>query len=329
VGAALHSAPVAALRRLGPGAPLPAIGICTDDNSSGEGGIPMVGTKARGMKFGLHFGMVNPGLWVQLATEADRLGFESVWLPEHLVVPMDASSSPTHGEDHPPIPSNIPVFDVFTMLGFIAARTERIRLGTNVYNIGLRHPFVTARAATTLDILSGGRVDLGIGASWLRQEWDAVGLDFDSRGARVDETIEICQRLWTEDIVEFHGRFHDFGPTAFEPKPVQKPGLPLQIGGDGAAAFRRVATVGAGWMPMNHTLEQLPESMGRIRALAEQAGRTSPIELTMTAEISSADDVAAYAAAGVTRLVVRPWTRTSNALAGIKTFSETVLPLFA
>src|SRR5579863_4422840 len=185
------------------------------------------------MDFGLHLGTVNPRLWADVAEAGDRLGFESVWVPEHLIVPIESTGSPHHGSEHPPIPPTVPIFDSLGVLCHLAARTERIQLGTNVYNIGLRHPFVTARAATTVDVLSGGRLQLGIGASWLRAEWDAVGLDFDSRGARVDETIEVCRRLWTEDVVEHHGRFFDFGPVAFEPKPVRPGGPALQIGGDG------------------------------------------------------------------------------------------------
>src|SRR5262249_25092263 len=154
---------------------------------------------------------------------ADRLGFESLWMPEHLVVPLAASGSPHHGSDHPPIPSNVPMYDVFTYLSHIAAVTTRIRLGTHVYNIRLRHPFVTARAATTLDVLSNGRLNLGIGASWLREEWEAVGLDFDERGSRVDEAVGVCCRLWNDEVIEHHGEHFDFGPTAFEPKPVQRP----------------------------------------------------------------------------------------------------------
>ena len=190
------------------------------------------------MKFALSLGTLNPSVWVDLTEEADRLGFDSVWMPEHLVLPVTLAGSPHAGSEHTPIPADIPVFDALGYLCFLAGRTRRIRLGTQVFNIGLRHPFVTARAVATLDVLSNGRVDFGVGASWLRQEWDAVGLDFDLRGTRVDEAIEVCRRLWSEDVVEHHGRWFDFGPVMFEPKPVQRPGPPLHVGGDGAAALR-------------------------------------------------------------------------------------------
>ncbi|MGY1740054.1 MULTISPECIES: LLM class F420-dependent oxidoreductase [unclassified Blastococcus] len=277
------------------------------------------------MLFGVHLGSVNPGLWTAVAEEADRLGFESVWVPEHLVIPVGSTGSPHAGAEHPPIPATVPVFDAMGVLCHLAARTERIRLGTNVYNIGLRHPFVTARAAATVDVLSGGRLAFGIGASWLREEWEAVGLDFDRRGPRVDEAIAVCRRLWSEDVVEHSGEFFSFPPVAFEPKPVQRPGPALHIGGDGAAALRRAATVGTGWMPMNHALADLPASLARLTELADRAGRETPVEVTLNGDPATPADVEPYAAAGGTRLIVRPWRRSSQAIDGLRRFADEVL----
>lgn len=276
------------------------------------------------MKFGIHLGSVNTRFWGDIAEEADRLGFESLWVPEHVVVPLSATGSPHHGSDHPPIPSDVPIYDALGVLCHLAARTTQIRLGTHVYNIGLRHPFLTARAATTVDVLSGGRLNLGIGASWLRSEWEAMGLDFDTRGARVDEAIEVCRRLWTDAVIEHHGKFFDFGPTAFEPKPVQRP-LALHIGGDGAAALRRAATVGAGWMPMNHSLADLPRSVERLTELAKSAGRDELVEITIGGDVATADDVARYARVGATRLIVRPWTSSREAVDGMRRFADAFL----
>jgi probable F420-dependent oxidoreductase len=276
------------------------------------------------MQFGIHLGSVKLKYWGDVAEEADRLGFHAVHVPEHVIVPIESTGSPHHGDEHPPIPSDIPIPDALGMLCHLAARTEHIRLATNVYNIGLRHPFLTARAAMTVDVLSSGRLDLGIGASWLRSEWEAMGLDFDTRGARVDETIEICQRLWTADVIEHHGRFFDFGPTSFEPKPVQQP-LPLHIGGDGPAALRRAATVGAGWMPMNHSLGDLPASALHLRQLAEDAGRQAPIQITTYGAVTSPGDVEEYADAGVTQLIVTPWASSRDAIDGLRAFADRLL----
>lgn len=277
------------------------------------------------VKFALSLGLLNPSAWVAVTVEADRLGFDSVWIPEHLVLPVDMGGSPHDGQDHPPIPADVPVYDPLVYLAFLAARTTRIRFGTQVYNIGLRHPFSTARAATTLDIVSGGRLDFGIGASWLRSEWEAVALDFDSRGARVDEAIDVCRRLWSEDVVEHHGLFFDFGPVMFEPKPVQRPGPPLHIGGDGPAALRRAATVGHGWIPMNHTVDEIPAKVALLAELRDRAGRPGRTEITLSAPGSGAVDIERCAQAGVDRLLVRPWRRTSDALESIGRFADEFL----
>lgn len=268
---------------------------------------------------------MHPGLWKELTIRAEELGYESVWLPEHLVLPANMSGSPHHGDSHPPIPPQTPMYDAIAYLAFLAGQTSTIRFGTYVYNIGLRHPFVSARAAATLDIVSGGRFDFGVGASWLREEWDAVGLDFSTRGARVDEALQVCKALWTEPTVEHHGRFFDFDAVAFEPKPVQPGGPPVHVGGDGTPALRRVARFGAGWIPMNHTLDQLPASLATLAGLWEEHGRQGRPEVTTSAPAGSVDDVARAADAGIDRLIVMPWTRTREALDGIARFADDVL----
>jgi len=278
------------------------------------------------VKIGISLGMVRPGLWAELTREADRLGYESVWMPEHLVIPVGMSGSPHAGAEHPPIPPDVPVFDVFAYLSFLAGQTEQIHFGTQVYNIGLRHPFIVARAVATLDVVSNGRLEFGIGASWLEAEWEAVGLDFASRGRRVDESIEVCRRLWSEEVVEHHGEFFDFGPVMFEPKPTHAPWPPLHIGGDGPAALRRAALVGDGWIPMNHTLEQIPASATRIAQLREAAGRPGAVEITLGGGGTELDELKRSADAGVGRVLVRPWQRGSEALDGIRRFAEQVLP---
>ena len=276
------------------------------------------------MKFGITLALAHSSLWPELTRRADELGYESVWLPEHLVLPVQMGGSPHHGHDHPPIPPQTPVFDAMGYLSFLAGQTQNIRFGTQVYNIGLRHPFVSARAAATLDIVSGGRFDFGIGASWLREEWDATGLDFDTRGARVDEALEVCRALWTEPVISHHGRFFDFGEVMFEPKPVQPGGPPIHVGGDGKAALCRVARYGDGWLPMNHSLDMLPASLRGLQELWEANGRTGRPEISIGLPVESVDDVKRMADAGIDRLIVSPWQRTSGALDGIARFAEEI-----
>jgi probable F420-dependent oxidoreductase len=249
-------------------------------------------------------------------------------MPEHLVLPVQSDGSPYAGQDHPPIPSAVPVFDALAYLSFLAGRTERIRFGTHVYNIGLRHPFVTARGVATLDVVSGGRAEFGVGASWLEAEWEAVGLDFATRGKRVDEAIEVCRRLWTEPVIEHHGQNFDFGPVMFEPKPVQSPWPPIHIGGDGPAALRRAALVGDGWIPMNHTLDQIPASASRMSAMRESVGRDGTVEITMGVS-ADLDTLRGAAEAGVARALVRPWARGSQTIDGLRRFADEVLEVAA
>lgn len=278
------------------------------------------------MKFGVHLAQANPKGFVDVAVEADRLGYESVWMAEHLVLPVEMGGSPYPGSDHPPIPPELPVFDAWNYLAFLAAETERVRLGTHVYNLALRHPFVAARAIQTLDIVSGGRVEVGVGAGWLESEYEAAGVDFASRGRRLDEAIEVCRRLWSEETVEHHGEFFDFDPVKFEPKPVQRPHPPIVVGGDSRAALRRAARLGDGWAPMAQNLDSLPDTLAELRRLRDHAGRDGePVEVTITARHPSPDEVRAHAAAGVDRLIVSPWERSRDALDGLRTFAETHL----
>ena len=275
------------------------------------------------MKFGVALGALNPHFHLECVDAAERLGYESVWLPEHLVLPVAMSRSPRPGEDHPPIPPTTPVFDAFTYLAFLAARTTTVRLGTHVYNIGLRHPFVSARAAATLDIVSGGRFEFGIGASWLEQEWIAAGLDFSTRGRRVDEIVGVVKRLWSEPTVEHRGEFFDFEAVAFEPKPVQDPWPPILVGGESVAALRRAAQLGDGWVGMGHSFESAARTIEKLREFRRVAGRGSDaFQICLGGSVESRSDVERFEALGVTRLIVSPWKRSPDAVDGLVRFAD-------
>ena len=275
------------------------------------------------MKFGVSVGMLHPHFFGGVALEAERLGFESLWLPEHLVFPTDMSGSPFPGQEHPPVPPSTPVFDAFAYLSFFAGKTSRIRLGTNVYLLGLRHPFVAARAVQTLDIVSGGRAEVGIGAGWLRSEWRAAGLDPRTRGRRLDEAIAVCKRLWSEDVVEHHGEFFDFEPVMFEPKPLQRPWPPLHVGGESEAALRRAAFLCDGWYGLTHDVESARARVNRLHELRREAGRERErFTVTVGAGIASPDDVKRFEDAGVDRVVASPWRRSREAIDGIRRFAD-------
>jgi probable F420-dependent oxidoreductase len=276
------------------------------------------------VKFGIALGQLNPAFFVAATDAAEELGYESVWLPEHLVFPVSMAGSPFVESDHPPVPPSTPVFDAFGYLAFLAGRTTRVKLATHVYNLGLRHPFVAARAVATLDIVSGGRAIAGIGAGWLASEWAAVGLDFASRGRRLDEAVEVCQRLWTDEVIEHHGEFFSFDPVMFEPKPVQRPHPPIHVGGESNAALRRAARLD-GWVGMAHTFGSVAVSVQTLQRLRAEAGREdAPFEVTVGGPVASVDDVRRWEDAGVHRLIVSPWRRSPEAVEGLRRFSELV-----
>jgi len=276
------------------------------------------------VRFALTFGQLNPAFWLEAAVEADRLGYESIWLAEHLVLPVEMRGQLVPGEEHPPIPPSTPVYDVGTYLGFIAGQTSRIRLGTFVYLLAIRHPFVGARMFATLDAISGGRVEVGVGAGWMVNEWEAVGLDPSTRGRRLDEAIEVTRRLWADEVIEHHGEFYDFAPVMFEPKPAQRPGPPILIGGESGRALRRAARLGDGWIGMGHTPETAAAQVAALRRAEADAGRTGPpVEVTVMGQVAEPADLERWAEAGVDRLIVVPWARSREALDGIRRFADT------
>jgi len=275
------------------------------------------------VKYGIALGAANAKFFPDITLEAEALGFESVWLPEHLIFTTRMSRSPHPGETHPPVPPNTPIYDAFAYLGYLAGRTERIRLGTHVYNIGLRHPFVTARAVQTLDIVSGGRVEFGIGASWLEEEWVAAELDFASRGRRVDECIDVCRRLWTEDEVTHAGEFFSFEGAVFVPKPVQRPGPPILVGGESKAALRRAARLGDGWIGMHHDFESGAAQIAALRELLAAEGRdAADFQFCLGGTVGSPADARRWEDIGVTRMVFSPWTSSREAIDGMRRFAE-------
>ena len=280
----------------------------------------MSAAPATTLKVGVWLSKLRPQFFADVAREAERLGYESLWISEHLILPAASEVSPgAAGEAHATISPATPTFDALGYLSYLAGLTSDIRLGTWIYLLGLRHPFVAARAVQTLDLVSNGRVELGIGAGWLAAEWQATGLDFDSRGRRMVESLEVCRRLWREDTVAHHGTFFDFGPVGFEPKPVQQPSPPVHIGGESDTALRRAAALGDGWIGMQHS----PESAGRVvdRLVEFGAGigrRDGSFQVTVGGSIENGSDRAAWEASGVTRLIASPWKRSHEALDGLR-----------
>lgn len=277
------------------------------------------------MRLGVALGALDARYHLEVAEAAERLGYESAWLPEHLVLPVRMSRSPHPGEEHPPVPPTTLVFDAFAYLAFLAGRCPSLRLGTHVYNLALRHPFVAARAVQTLDLVSGGRAEIGIGAGWLEEEWVAAGLDFHTRGRRLDEALAVCKRLWTEPTVEHHGTWFSFPPVAFEPKPVQRPWPPILVGGESDAALRRAARAGDGWIGMSHSHESAAIRVERLHTLLDEHDRgADEFTVCVGATVGDRRDVSRFADLGVTRLIVAPWRRSRDAVEALTHLADLV-----
>jgi probable F420-dependent oxidoreductase len=263
------------------------------------------------MKIGIPLFLLPHRAMAEVAARAESLGFESVWVPEHLVFPTEIRSRyPYTANGIPPIRVDAPHLDPLVTLTHIAAATHSIRLGTNVYILPLRHPLVTARVAVSVDHFSGGRLTLGVGAGWMEEEFVAAGIDFATRGARMRECVRALRALWTESEPSFHGKFFDFGPVKFEPKPMQRPSIPLVFGGETDVALRRAAALGDGWYGVGHTPESAAGQVAKLRTWRAEAGREdAAFEHTVShgAPTLDRDGVRRYRDAGIDRVVVLPW----------------------
>ena len=280
------------------------------------------------MKVGVPLFFVRPTHMADVARRAEALGLESVWVPEHLVFPTAFSSKyPYSADGVPPVTVDMPLLDPLMILAHLAAVTTRIRLGTNVYVLPLRHPIVTARLAVTLDVLSQGRLSLGIGVGWLAEEFRAVGVDFDTRGGRTREAVRVMKALFTEREPSFRGRYFAFEPVRFEPKPIQQPHPPFLFGGETDAALKRAAALGDGWYGVGHDPESAAGRVRALRALLADAGRAgAPFEMTVSHAGAGLDrdTLRRYEDAGVDRVVVLPWRRGKDALDAMGRLADAV-----
>ncbi len=269
------------------------------------------------MKVGVLLFALRPAQLAPMARRAEQLGLDSVWVPEHLVLPARFRSRyPYSADGTPPLPVDMPLVDPLIALTQVAAATSTIRIGTNVYLLPLHEPLLAARQVGTLDVLSGGRVTLGVGVGWLAEEYEAAGVDFATRGTRLSESIAVLRRLWTEHEPEHRGRFFSFGPLRFEPKPVQRPGPPIVVAGDSPVALRRAARLGDGWCGLGHTPESAaPQVAALLPLLAEYGRRREDFEIMASfgSETLSRGDLRRYEDAGLDHVIVLPWTEPDGA----------------
>jgi probable F420-dependent oxidoreductase len=250
----------------------------------------------------------TPELVRAVGREAEDRGFESIWVAEHVVLFDEYDSAyPYDPSGRFPAGGDAGMVEPFTALTYLAALTERIRLGTGICLVPQRNPVYTAKAVTDLDALSGGRVDFGVGVGWLREEFEALGMPFDRRGQRADEYLAAMRSLWCDEVSEYHGELYDLRPCRMYPKPVQRPHPPVHVGGESDAALRRVARLGQGWFTFGRLPEDLPPALERLDAALAAEGRTrADITLSVSPYLHpvTPESVGRYAELGVDRLVV-------------------------
>ena len=223
----------------------------------------------------------TPELLATIGREAEERGFSCLWVGEHVVLFEEYASSYPYADDgRIPAPPGTGLLEPFGTLSFLAAHTSTVRLGTAMVLLPQRNPVYTAKEVATLDWLSGGRVDLGIGVGWLEEEFRAVNVPWPQRGRRTDEYLEVLATLWTDDTSQFEGEFYSLPPCQMHPKPVQAP-LPIHVGGESDAALRRAARAAHGWHTFNRTPEDLAAPLARLEELLTAEGRTRA-DLTVT-----------------------------------------------
>jgi probable F420-dependent oxidoreductase len=232
-----------------------------------------------------HLGrQLDPGTLKGFASECEHLGVHSLWVSDHVCWPADINSKYPYTDDgsFPPTP-DMGWLDPISTLTFLAGCTSDIRLGTTVLILPYRPPVATAKQLATLDVVSGGRLILGVGVGWMAEEAAVLGMPWDQRGKRADEQLEIFHRLFTEETPSFDGEFYQFGDVGFEPKPVQDP-VPVWVGGATPAAFRRVARFGHGFHAAFQPLTVVEEEWAAVRAECEARDR-DPNQLTLSLRV--------------------------------------------
>src|SRR5439155_17674226 len=247
----------------------------------------------------------NPAFAGALGPTLEERNFESLWVAEHVVLFDDyASKYPYDDSGRFPGAGDSGLLEPWTALSYVAATTTRLRLGTGICLVAQRNPVYTAKQVADVDVLSGGRVDCGIGIGWLREEFGAVSMPFDHRGARADEHIEVMKQLWTEPTSSYDGRYYKLPECRMYPKPVQQPHPPVHVGGESDAALRRAARLGQGWFGFNRLPEQVPEALARLDAALAAEGRSrNEMEISVSPYFNpvDADAIKRYEDAGVDR----------------------------
>jgi len=283
-----------------------------------------------------NWGVDQPQALVDLACRAEEAGIDSVWVHDHVF-------NVGHVFDRI---GGRPYYEPLTLLTYVAARTRRVRLGTSVLVLPYHNPVRLAKAAATLEVLSGGRLIMGVGVGLIEKEIRAMGNPYAERGAFTDEAIAVMRALWTQEEPKFDGKYSRFDGMKFSPKPLQKPSIPIVIGGVSRPAIRRAARLGDGWQPLGMAPEALGQGIAALCEEARAAGRDGakiPVSIAMSLAAARAGrhalgtkpaeiikNARAYASLGVETLIISANTSAPReARAALEMIAREVAPAAA
>jgi len=252
--------------------------------------------------------IATPEFLAAYAEEAERAGFSSIWVGEHVVFVDEYSSKYPYASDgRLSLPSDSGMLELFATVSFLASVTERVRLGTAVCLVPQRNPVYTAKSVATVDWLSDGRFDFGIGIGWLREEFAVLHEPFEQRAARTREYLAVMRSLWNDELSSYDGDLYQLPPCRMYPKPKQAGGPPIYFGGETDPALRRVAELGAGWHGFNHLPDGAAASVKRLEGFLAERGRAlDDVDVTVCPYLQPVEPshLPAYRDAGVDQLVL-------------------------
>ncbi|HYC55753.1 MAG TPA: TIGR03619 family F420-dependent LLM class oxidoreductase [Candidatus Binatia bacterium] len=264
------------------------------------------------MKYGLMFvnagPLSQPDVFAHLAVTAERVGIESIWTVEHVLVPRGYQSTyPYSADGRMPAPEDAPIPDPFIALAYAAALTTKIKLATGVLILPQRHPAYVAKEAASIDLLSSGRMILGIGVGWLEEEFNSLGIPFEDRAARTRESVDAMRSLWSPGPSSFSGKYFSWKNVESNPKPVQSGGIPIVLGGHTDLAAKRAARYGNGFFPGRGGEKGLTHLLGVMREECQRVGTNADaIEITAAMMSPDHDFVKRQEDLGVNRLILAP-----------------------
>ena len=281
------------------------------------------------MKFATFLRQTQPSGLAAIARKAEELGFESLWVPEHIILPVQYRSLyPYSSSGRLPAPSDAPMHDPMLVLAYVAAITSTIKLATGVFVLPLRNPFATAKAVASLDVLSGGRFIFGVGIGWLEEEFTAVGMNFKDRALRTREYLALMKELWTSADPVYGGRTVSVAGSKFMPKPAQRPHPPIVFGGHTGPSLKRAARLGDGWYGIAESLDGIRTSIAQLRAQERELARATPLEITISPRLAEPLTLALvnqFAEMGVARIIFAAGPSAKEQISGMERFRDEIM----